>query len=89
MSELRKCPFCGGTNQVIHALKGGMSPKYGWKIIHFVECDDCGAVTSVRANEDRENTIAMYNGEQSMTEKEAKRRREGIERWQNVPENMR
>ena len=87
--EVRACPFCGSENQVIRSMKGGLGAKYGWKVMHFVECDNCGAVTSFRANEDRESTIAMYNGEQSMTEKEAKRRREGIERWQNVPENMR
>ena len=88
--KLRSCPFCGSTDQVIRSLKGGMNiPKYGWKIMHFVECENCGAVTSFRANEDRESTIAMYNGAESVTEKEAKRRQEGIERWQNVPKNMR
>ena len=90
MSELRKCPFCGGTNQVIHRMKSGMNiGKYGWRMMHFIECEDCGAVTSFRANEEHDQTIAMYNGAEPFTEKEAKRFKEGIERWQNVPKEMR
>ena len=87
--KLRPCPFCGSDNLVIRSLKGGMGPKYGWKITHFIECENCGAITSFRANEDRENTIAMYNWPENKTEKEAKRREEGLIRWQNVPEKMR
>lgn len=90
MANLRNCPFCGGANQVLKSLKGGMNiRKYGWKVMYFVECEDCGAVTSFRANEDRDQTIAMYNGLLPQTEKEHERFIEGMARWQNVPQEMR
>lgn len=90
MDKLNKCPFCGSHDLNIDRLKGGMNPqKYGYKVLHFIRCDGCGAIVSFRANEDREHTIAMWNGREPFNENEKKRYEEGVERWQNVPKEMR
>lgn len=90
MSELRNCPFCGSSDLKIDRMKAGMNPqRYGYKVMHFIKCEGCGAITSFRSNEEKETTVALWNGADSMTEAEAKRRQDALKRWQNVPEGMR
>lgn len=88
--KLRSCPFCGSDDLKIDRLNGSMNySRYGYKVMHFIKCEGCGAIISFRANEDYERTVALYNGDESMSEAEAERRKEAIERWQNVPKEMR
>lgn len=39
MTELKRCPFCGGEAEIIEHIFGTLEHSYG------VECTDCGAKT--------------------------------------------
>lgn len=67
---IRKCVFCGEEKAML--VRSRIAP------MHFIECENCGAVISFRANEEAKRTLQMYDG---MME-------EGIERWQNLPAYM-
>lgn len=77
--KLLPCPFCKSYD--VHAVQNPMIQG-----ISFVECDRCGCVVSFRANEEKEQTIAMWNGREPYTEQEEIRFRKGLDRWANVPE---
>ena len=52
--KLLPCPFCDSYNVKVHTNNG----------MAFVLCNHCGAVVSFRANEPKQNTVAMWNGRQ-------------------------
>ena len=82
MSKLLPCPFC--KSEDVHVVQNPML-----KGMTFVECEHCGAVVSFRANEEKLDTIAMWNGRNPYTEDEEIRYRKGLDRWANVPEEWR
>lgn len=80
--KLLPCPFCESydVKAVQNKALNGMT---------FIECDHCGCVVSFRANEEKQDTIAMWNGRNSYTENEEIRYQKGLKRWANVPEDYR
>lgn len=80
MNELNPCPFCESYDVKISRNKNlGMT---------FIECANCGAVVSFRANESAADTVAMWNGRNPYTEAEDIRYRKGLKRWSDVPEEL-
>lgn len=53
--EVKNCPFCGGTATV-----------YKDRLKHWVECDICGAKTSIRKN--REEAITLWEQRETKNE---------------------
>ena len=51
MSELKPCPFCGGTN-IQHRHQGG-------GLDHTIRCRDCGCKTG--HHESKEDNVASWN----------------------------
>ena len=78
--QLLPCPFCDS-----YDVKISRNQNLG---MTFIECEHCGAVVSFRANEAVDDTVAMWNGRNPYTENEEIRYRKGLERWADVPEEL-
>lgn len=61
MSDLKPCPFCG--NEKIR-----IKQNFQMDGMSFVVCDKCGAVTSFVGNQQKKETIKMWNNQQLQSE---------------------
>ena len=85
--KLRPCPFCESYDVKLDSKK--FRNQLYVSEITYILCDHCGAVISFRASEGKQDAVAMYNGLQAYTENEEIRYRKGLERFANVPKEMR
>ena len=82
MSKMRNCPFCGSD---VVDLYSKTYPHPPFKL-SFVECHNCGAVVSFRANERPEYTLILWNGaEAERTPEEEKAYQAALKRWHMIP----
>ena len=77
MARLNSCPFCGSDNVDLYSNRYPHPPfKMSW-----VECHNCGAITTFQENERPEETLVLWNGGRTDTPEEAKAYRNALKRW--------